>query len=118
MSWIVDSTLISDAISGRAIINKQDVETQPEKVPAYILDENVFFKCCQKYFTHDAWACVEQLIACIEKHPVYYCGRCTNPIDDTKENSVQCSSCLIWCHYKCVTKFSKTKPWFCTSCYK
>ena len=43
LSWIVDSTLISDAISGRAIINEQDVETQPEKVPAYILDENVLF---------------------------------------------------------------------------
>ena len=40
LSWIIDSALISDAISGRAIINEQDVETQPEKVPAYILYEN------------------------------------------------------------------------------
>ena len=54
------------------------------------------------------------LIACIDKHPVYNCGHGTNPIDDKKENSVQCSSRLIW-H---VTKFSKTKPWFNISCYK
>ena len=105
-------------ISGRAIINEEDVETKPEKVPACIIDENVCLKSCQKYFTYDAWACVEQLVGYIEKHPVYYCGRCNKQIDDTTENSVQCGSCLVWCHLKCVKKVSKTRHWFCNSCYK
>ena len=118
LSWIVDSALISHMISGRAIINEEDVETKPEKVPACIIDENVCLKSCQKYFTYDAWACVEQLVGYIEKHPVYYCGRCNKQIDDTTENSVQCGSCLVWCHLKCVKKVSKTRHWFCNSCYK
>ena len=117
MSWIVDGTLVPEAVSGRAIINEEDVETQPEKVPASILNENVFLNSCRKYFTDDAWAYVEQLIICLQKNPVYYCGHCTNPIDDSTENSVKCSSCLIWFHYKCVTKVTKAKHWFCTSCY-
>ena len=81
LSWIVDGKLVPEAVSGRAIINEEDVETQPEKVPASILDENVFLNSCRKYFTHDTWACVEQLIICLQKNPVYYCGRCTNPIN-------------------------------------
>ena len=44
MSWIVDGTLVPEAVSGRTIINEEDVETQPEKVPASILDKNVFLK--------------------------------------------------------------------------
>ena len=41
LSWLAEDKMIQEAITGRAIINEEDVETQPEKAPASILNENV-----------------------------------------------------------------------------
>ena len=57
---------------------------------------------CRKYFTSDAWLALEGVIAAIATNPCYFCGRCTNPINDDTENSFLCDSCLIWYHYRCV----------------
>ena len=84
MSWLVEDRIIQEAITGTAIINEEDVETRPEKVLASILDENVCLISCRKYFTHDTWDIVEEVV---QKHPLYYCGYCSNPINET-ENSI------------------------------
>ena len=115
MSWLVEDKIIQEAITGTAIINEEDVEKRPEKVPASILDENVCLISCRKYFTHDAWDIVEEVMRCVQKNPLYYCGCITNPINDETENSIYCDSCLLWYHFKCIT--TVTKHWFCLSCY-
>lgn len=66
-----------------------------------LLDKNVNLQCCRKYFTSDGWLAVQNLVEAIKKDPVWYCGRCTNPINDLEENSIQCGSCLIWYHFEC-----------------
>ena len=117
MSWLIEDRIIQEAVTGTAIINEEDVETRPEKVPASTLDENVCLISCRKYFTHDDWDIVEDVMRCVQKNPLYYCGCCTNPINDEIENSIQCDSCLLWYYFKCITRATKVKHWFCLSCY-
>ena len=110
--------MANDAISGM-MIDEDQVEVRPEKISASCLDENVCLESCRKYFSEDAWMAVVNLMDTIRKKPVWYCGRCTNPISDESESSVVCDCCLSWYHFKCLNlkQSPKSKLWFCQSCY-
>lgn len=117
--WFVSPVVAELALSRKGLIEEDQVEIMPERVTASCLDENVCLSSCRKYFTSDAWLALEGVVAAIATNPCYFCGRCTNPINDDTENSILCDSCLIWYHYRCVNikKQPKSKHWFCRSCY-
>ena len=54
-----------------------------------------------------------------KSHPIWYCGRCRNPIDDDMEDSVVCDSCLTWFHFHCISLKGppKSKLWYCQTCH-
>ena len=78
------------ALSQRGLIQDDGVEVLPERVIAWCLGENINLQSCRKYFTSDRWLAVQNVVEAIKKDPVWYCGRCTNPINDQEENSIQC----------------------------
>ena len=84
------------------IIDECHAEVRPEKVSSSCLDENVCIETCRKYFSHDGWTSVLNVIEAIRKNPVYYCGRCTTPIADDKHSSLARDSCLTWFHFQCL----------------
>lgn len=116
--WFVDPEVAIRAINGK-IIEKNEVEVRPEKVSASCLDENVCLENCRKYCTQDAWMVIKEVVNSLSKNPVWYCGRCTNPISDETQSSVVCDSCLCWYHFTCLNlkQPPKSKVWFCRSCY-
>ena len=99
---------MKDAVNG-TIIDESQVETRPEKVPSSCLDENVCIDSCRKYFSHDAWAVISNLVDTISKNPVYYCGRCSCPIADDKHQSIACDCCLTWFHFTCLSMTTPPK---------
>ena len=98
--WFVESAIAELALSQKGLIQEDSVEVLPERVTASCLDENVDIQSCRKYFTTDGWLAIENVVEAMKQDPVWYFGRCTRPINDEGENSVQCDSCLIWYHFK------------------
>ncbi len=82
------------ALAGK-VIEKEKIETRPERVSASCLDENVCIRSIQKYFTPDAWTAVMHVTEVMKNHAVWYCGACTRSICDETENSIVCESCLM-----------------------
>ena len=119
LQWFVDEDGAQAALSGEIIIEEEDVEVKPERVPASCLDENVCLESCRKYFTQDAWNAVQAVVEVIRKKPIWYCGRCTCQIKDETQSSVICESCLTWFHFSCLSlkQPPKAKMWFCRTCY-
>lgn len=118
LQWFVEPEVADAAIAG-TIIEKKQVETRPEQVSASCLDENVCLRSCQKYFSHDAWMAVLQVMESIKKYTVWYCGRCACSISDDTEDSIVCDCCLVWYHFKCtgIRQSPKCRVWFCRSCH-
>ena len=81
--WFVDPAIAEMALSQRGLIQEDGVEVLPERVTACCLDENVNLQLCRKYFTSDGWLAVQNVVEAIKKDPVWYCGRCTHPINVT-----------------------------------
>ena len=118
-SIVVDPDVAAGAINGGKIIEEDEVEVRPEKVSASCLDENVCLESCRKYCSADAWMVIDSVVNALRKNPVWYCGRCTNPISDQTQSSVVCDCCLSWYHFDCLNlkQSPKSKMWFCSSCY-
>ena len=81
-------------------------------------DSSVDIFTCRKYFSHDAWAVVCNVVDIVRKNPIYYCGRCTCPIANDKHQSIACDCCLTWFHFICLsmTMLPKAKVWICKGC--
>ena len=114
----MDTDVAAAAIGGK-IIDETEVEVRPEKVPTSCLDENVCLESCRKYCSVDAWNLIKSVVEIIRNNPVYYCGRCTNPISDETQSSIVCECCLNWYHFSCLNmkQSPKAKVWFCRFCY-
>ena len=114
LSWFVDRQVKDAALTRKRLIEEDEVEMRPERIPASCLDDNVFVPSVQKYFSPDAWIALMNVL-----DAVWYCGACEKAIDDEKENSIVCESCLNWFHFTCVSikKNPKQTEWFCRSCH-
>ena len=56
LSWFVDEAIVEATIKslGKRLVEEEDVETRPERVPNAILDENINIYLIRKYFSNDA----------------------------------------------------------------
>ncbi len=109
--------MVEAALTGQ-IIQEEEVEVRPKRVPSTCLDERVCLESCRKYFTDDAWKVVQSVVAVLSKNTTWHCGRCTQPISDETEDSIACDCCLMWFHFKCVglKQSPKSKVWVCRQC--
>lgn len=99
LSWFVDCQVKDAALTRKRLIEEDEVEMRPEWIPASCLDDNVFVPSVQKYFSPDAWIALMNVLETVKKNAVWYCGACEKAIDDEKENSIVCESCLNWFHF-------------------
>jgi len=79
------------------------------------LDENVDVKLIRRFFSHNAWLLVEEVVALKKKKKVYLCKYCSQDADDLP--SLACDHYLSWFHMKCLGLKKEPKYWFCRDCY-
>lgn len=117
LSWFVDKDIACQAIKSGGIIEEEEVECRPEKIPHSSLDENVDIGLVRKYFSYDAWLVIEGVIQQKKQKMVWACTTCNRDLHS--EPSIICDLCLLRHHFSCValSKNPKGKTWFCRSCH-
>ena len=118
LGWLVDPSVVSTALTSNSLIDEEEVECRPEKIPCSILDENVDISLVHHYFTNDAWSVVQDVLKRKIEANVWLCAVCNKDLADGQE-SIICDACLQWSHLSCVclTKVPKKRKWFCKKCY-
>ena len=117
LSWFVGMDAAEAAMKGK-VITEDIVETIPENVDNACIDECVCMHSVKRFFTGDAWKTVEAILTIKQEGCDYYCTICELEIDDDQDESINCSSCLGWMHFKCtgLKNSPKKKYWFCRAC--
>lgn len=117
LSWLVDKDVANKALREGVLIDEDQVECMPDRVPNSIADENVDIFLVRPLFTQDAWALVEDVYRQKIRKMAWICDTCYRDLDT--EESIACDSCLLWQHFKCAGLLTrpKTKTWFCRKCY-
>lgn len=115
LEWFVEAMIVKLTIAGKLI---EEVEIRPEHVSASCLDENICLRNVQKYFTHDGWKALLDVVEPVKREIVWFCVRCKNVISNDEEDSIVCESCLTWFHLRCtgLKKVCKVSKWFCRQC--
>ena len=116
LSWLVDYNVAETALKGDELIEEENIECRPEKIPCSILDENVDVYLVRHYFTVDAWMLVEDVIKQKKEIDIWLCSVCQKDVHC--QQSIICESCMNWYHFTCVglNKTPKRKNWFCKYC--
>ena len=116
LSWFLDKDVVLATQNGK-LVQEDDVECRPERVPNSVLDKNIDVFFIRKYFSTDAWLMVESILERKKIDDVWMCDACHRDLHS--EPSIICESCLTWYHFRCVglTKHPKIKNWFCRSCH-
>jgi len=115
LTWFVDNHTAAAALDGN-VIEETSVETSPIRVSSACLDDSVVeLKAIQQYFTVDAWAAVQQVVAVKRQQQVWPCPSCSQNATDA---AICCDSCLLWWHCKCagIKAEHVKKDWFCAAC--
>ena len=114
LSWFVYRQ-VKDAALRRKRLVEDEIEMRPEPIPASCLDDNVFVPSVQKYFSPDAWIALMNILETVKRNAVWYCGACAKAINNEREDSIVCESCLNWFHCTCVSikRNPKQTEWFC-----
>ena len=115
--FLLDPNDVDHALKGN-IIDEEQVETRPEKVNPALADENVNFIRLRRYFSHDAWLLVEDVIKQLKLTNTWICQCCKEELlEDTQ--CIGCDECLYWFLFTraSLKKEPKSKYWFCRSCY-
>ena len=120
LTWFVDDK-VADAVlhnPKQMLIEEDQVECCPERLPDALLDDNVDVHIVRQYFTNDAWMVVEDVVRQKVSHPVYVCRICFHDLHEAE--SIACDHCLSWFHVKCTAlkKTPKQKYWFCRKCHE
>ena len=64
------------------LIEEEDVEVRPDKLPTRSLDDEVDIKRLRKYFTEDAWVLVREVVSAKENDPRWMCPICSLDLDN------------------------------------
>ena len=118
LSWFLDRQVKEAVLKRKRLVEEEDVEIRPERIPSACLEDDVCIRSIQKYFTADAWCAVTNVLDVLRSNVVWYCGICAKEINDEIEDSIKCDSCLTWFHFQCarIKKCPKVKEWFCRHC--
>ena len=118
LSWFLDHQVKEAVLARKRLVEEEDVEIRPERIPSSCLEEDVCIQSVQKYFSKDAWSALTNVLDVLRSNLVWYCGVCAKEINDETEDSIKCDSCLIWFHFQCacIKKCPKVKEWFCRHC--
>lgn len=102
LRWFVEGKVMTAALKspGKYLIEEQDVETRPDRVPDAILDENVDVHLIRRFFSNDAWLVVREVVKQKQENPDFMCKICYHDLHE--QPSVVCDHCLSWYHMKCV----------------
>ena len=102
LSWFVDQHTIEKVLheNNPPLIEENEVETRPERVPMKCLDENVSLIGIKRYFSFDAWKAIENVVKLLNEKGIWSCFICKIALNSS--NSVCCDDCLNWYHLKCV----------------
>ena len=71
---------------GKKLIEEEDVETRPERVPNAVIDENVDIHLIRKHFSNEAWLVVTNVVHQKQRNPVYICKSCYHDLH--KQSSI------------------------------
>lgn len=118
LGWFVDKCILNSAMKSDDLIDEDQVECRPEKVPCSVLDEAVEISIIRSFFTNDAWMVVTDVIQRNKEVDVWICALCEKDLADGTA-AIICDSCLLWYHCTCVyvKQMPKKKMWFCKTCY-
>ena len=119
LEWFVDREVATTAMKDRKLlIQEEQVEVMPERLPDATLDENVDVHLVRKFFTNDAWLLVQDVLSRKRANPLYLCNVCSHDLEEFE--SIVCEHCLCWFHLKCtgLKKPPKAKHWFCRRCHE
>ena len=64
------------------LIEEEDVEVHPEKLPDAIFDENVDVHLIRKFFSQDAWLLVTEVVKQKQDKPLYICLYCLHDLGE------------------------------------
>ena len=119
LRWFVEGKVMTAALKspGKYLIEEQDVETRPDRVPDAILDENVDVHLIRRFFSNDAWLVVREVVKQKQENPDFMCKICYHDLHE--QLSVVCDHCLSWYHMKCVglKQEPKARYWYCRDCH-
>ena len=115
LGWFLDQKSVKPVLNGQ-LVEEDMVECRPEKISNAILDETVDVHIVRRYFSHDAWLIVEEVVDRKKKQDSWTCNLCHHTLEGL---NIICDSCLEWFHFRCVgiTTQPKCKNWFCRKCY-
>ena len=118
LSWFLDRQVKESVLARKWLVEEEDVEIRPERIPSTCLEEDVCIQSIQKYFSRDARCALTNVLGVLRSNPVWYYGICAKEINDETENSIKCDSCLTWFHFQCtcIKQSPKAKEWFCHHC--
>ena len=95
LSWFIGETECLDVLRGKKI-TKDMVEVIPENVNNVCISECVCLASIKKFLTDDAWKIVINIVT-----RNYFCPVCKLQIDNSRDDSINCNSCLMRLHLKC-----------------
>ena len=76
----VDKAVSKAAIKDGKLIEEDEVECMPEKIPCSVLDENVDVCLVRHHFTYDAWKVIESVMKTKQKMNVWTCTICQHDL--------------------------------------
>ena len=105
---------MSIAMDGK-LIEEETVECRPEFISSAVLDNNVDINLVRRYFSHNVWLVVEDVVQRKRDLDLWICSMCQHELHG---QAIACESCLEWFHFGCVGVLTqpKSKNWFCRQC--
>ena len=102
LSWFVDQHTIEKVLhdNNPPLIEENEMETRPERVPMKCLNENVSLIGMKQYFSLDAWKVIENVVKRLNENGIWSSFICKIAVNSS--NSVCCDDCLNWYQLKCV----------------
>lgn len=76
LKWFVDKEVAERVMRGGGLIEEQEVESCPEKIPRKCLDENVCISQIKKYFSFDGWSVLMNSTEIMRTHGSWACSKC------------------------------------------
>ena len=93
LQWFVDPAIADIVLSRKGLIQEDTVEIHPERITASCLDDRVHLQSCKSILLMMVnWLAMQNVVEMVKKNPAWYCSRCTYPINDENEDSLQCDS--------------------------